>query len=40
MPQPHYMVLFFDNSTMEFGDQAKAEVQLQNLSTPMWAPTG
>jgi VWFA-related protein len=22
--QPHYMVLFFDNSTMEFGDQAKA----------------
>jgi len=21
---PHYMVLFFDNSTMEFGDQAKA----------------
>ena len=22
--QPHYMVLFFDNSTMDFGDQAKA----------------
>jgi VWFA-related protein len=22
--QPHYMVLFFDNSTMEFGDQAIA----------------
>ena len=23
-PQPRYMVLFFDNSTMDFGDQAKA----------------
>ena len=23
-PRPRYMVLFFDNSTMEFGDQAKA----------------
>ncbi|MGA8428264.1 MAG: VWA domain-containing protein, partial [Candidatus Sulfotelmatobacter sp.] len=23
-PQPHYMVLFFDNSTMEMGDQIKA----------------
>src|ERR1022692_586048 len=23
-PQPHYLVLFFDNSTMDFGDQAKA----------------
>jgi VWFA-related protein len=22
--QPHYLVLFFDNSTMDFGDQAKA----------------
>ncbi len=22
--QPHYMVLFFDNSTMDYGDQAKA----------------
>src|SRR5271168_5074843 len=22
--QPHYMVLFFDNSTMDMGDQAKA----------------
>jgi VWFA-related protein len=23
-PQPHYMVLFFDNSTMDMGDQAQA----------------
>ncbi len=23
-PQPHYMVLFFDNSTMDMGDQARA----------------
>jgi VWFA-related protein len=23
-PRPRYMVLFFDNSTMDFGDQAKA----------------
>ena len=23
-PAKHYMVLFFDNSTMDFGDQAKA----------------
>jgi VWFA-related protein len=23
-PQPHYLVLFFDNSTMDVGDQAKA----------------
>ncbi len=23
-PQPHYLVLFFDNSTMDFADQAKA----------------
>jgi VWFA-related protein len=23
-PQPHYLVLFFDNSTMDMGDQAKA----------------
>src|SRR3984885_4606913 len=23
-PQPHYMVLFFDNSTMDMGDQIKA----------------
>ena len=22
-PQPHYMVLFFDNSTMDMGDQAR-----------------
>src|SRR5271169_1376305 len=23
-PQPHYLVLFFDNSTMDMGDQARA----------------
>ena len=23
-PQKHYLVLFFDNSTMDFGDQARA----------------
>ena len=25
-PQPHYMVLFFDNSTMNMGDQAQARI--------------